>query len=158
MVLEILKQQTYSAEADEPQKVFETADETTEKPTNKMVLALLFVAILLVSNMAYNFSVAAKGDPILQTIVKNPIFDFAGSSKENPLQREETMASVGVVKGILHNGTKPTALIGTELVHEGAVISGAKIIKIHKDKVEFEKDGFSWTQHVMEKPDKIDNE
>ena len=118
-----------------------------------MLICLLFLAILFALNVVYNFSVAAKGTPVLQTITKNPIFDFAGEDKENPLLRNEAIKSIGVVKGILHSKDNPTALIGINLVHQGDVVSGAKVIKIHTDRVEFERDGFSWTQQILEKPE-----
>ena len=153
MVLEYLTQEACSVEAEinEPQKVLEPLDKTKGKLVGKMVFCFLCVAVVLVLNIAYNFSVVAKGTPILQTITKNPIFDFAGTDKENPHLRKEAINNVGVVKGILHNENNPTALIGIELINEGDVISGSKVIKIHKDRVEFEKDGFSWTQYIMEK-------
>ena len=155
MVLELLTKESSSVETDfnEPQRAFEPKDETKEKRTNKVVFGLLCMAILLALNIVYNFSVAEKNAPILQTVMKNPIFDFAGAGKENSLRRNEAMNSIGVIKGILHNENNPSALLGTKLVHEGDVISGAKVTKIYRDRVELEKDGFSWTQHVMEKPE-----
>ena len=155
MALEFLTQEARSVEAEvtEPQWTFEPADEMKEKRTSKVLLCLLCVAILLVLNITYNFSVAEKGTPILQTILKNPIFDFAGASKENPLLRKEAINSIGVITAILHNENNPTALVGIKLVHEGDVISGAEVIKIHRDRVEFDRDGFSWTQRILEKPE-----
>ena len=153
MVLEYLAQEACSVEAEvnEPQKAFEPTCETKKRQRSKMLFGLLCVAIVLVLNIVYNFSVAAKGTPILQTIIKNPIVNFAKTGRENPLRRKEAMKSVGVVVGILHSENTPTALVGIKLVHEGDIIAGAKVIKIHRDRVEFKKDGFSWTQHVMEK-------
>lgn len=155
MTLECLTKETnpINAEVNESQKAFEPADETNKKQRTKVLFCLLCLAILFALNTAYNFSVAEADTPVLQTIMKNPVFDFAGTDKENPLLRKEAINSIGVVKGILHNENNPTALIGTEMLHEGAIISGAKVIKIHKDRVEFEKDGFAWTQHVMEIPE-----
>jgi len=80
----------------------------------------------------------------------NLVRGFAGVQKKNPLQKSELINSVGLVKGILHNDSEPTVLIGIELLHEGDVISGATVIKIHRDRVDFAKDGISWTQYVME--------
>ena len=155
MALDCLTQEDSSIEVgiNEPQKAFEQADETQIKRGKKVIFCLLCVAILLVSNIAYNFSVAKKGTPFLQTIMKNPVFNFAGAGKENPRLRTEAMNNVGVVKAILHNENNPTALIGIKMVSQGDVISGAKVMKIHKDRVEFEKNGFSWTQDIMEKPE-----
>ncbi|MBN1509123.1 MAG: hypothetical protein JW955_19915 [Sedimentisphaerales bacterium] len=37
-------------------------------------------------------------------------------------------------------------IIEKQLVREGGVINGATVVKIHKDTVEFEKDGKRWTR------------
>jgi len=42
------------------------------------------------------------------------------------------------VKGILHDQNKPSAIVNKQIVHEGDKISGATIIKINRDNVEFE--------------------
>ncbi len=52
------------------------------------------------------------------------------------------------IKGILYSEENPSAIIGTEIVHEGATVSGATVVKINKDSVEFERDGKRWTQKV----------
>ncbi len=155
MALEFLTQEACSVETEvsEPQRAFEPTEETKEKWATKVHFYLLGMVILLVLNIVYNFSVAEKGTPLLQTILKNPIFDFPRAGKENPILRKEAMNSVGVITGILHNETNPTALIGTKLAHEGDIISGAKVTKIYRDRVEFNNDGFSWTQRIMEKPE-----
>ena len=43
-----------------------------------------------------------------------------------------------VVKGILYNEDNPSAIVNNQIVYEGDKISGATIIKINKDSVEFE--------------------
>lgn len=46
-----------------------------------------------------------------------------------------------------------SALIGTKLVREGDIIDGVTVVKIHKEEVEFEKDGKRWTQKIDDAPD-----
>ncbi len=53
-----------------------------------------------------------------------------------------------VVRGILFSRDHPSAVIGTHVVHEGDEISGATIVKINRDSVEFERDGKQWSQGV----------
>lgn len=79
------------------------------------------------------------------------VYNSAGADKKNALLKQEAIDSVGAVTGIFHNETNPTALIGVNLAHEGEVVSGAKVVKIHKDRVDFEKDEFTWTQNVTKK-------
>jgi hypothetical protein len=55
-----------------------------------------------------------------------------------------------VVKGIIYNERNPSALVGTDIVHEGDKISGITVVKITQNSVEFEMNGKKWTQHVQE--------
>ncbi len=54
-----------------------------------------------------------------------------------------------IVKGIVHSKNNPSAVIGTQIVHEGDVIAGASIIKINQDSVEFEINNKRWIQKVQ---------
>ena len=58
----------------------------------------------------------------------------------------------GLISGIVSSEDSFCALIGSEVVREGDIIDGIKIVKIHKDKVEFEKNGKRWTQALNETP------
>ena len=60
--------------------------------------------------------------------------------------------TVGLVTGILYNEDNPSAIIGSWVVYEGEALHGVNIVKIHKDKVEFEKNGNEWTQVIQQKP------
>jgi hypothetical protein len=53
------------------------------------------------------------------------------------------------VKGILYSQDKPSAVVGSQIVHEGEKVSGATVQKINKDSVEFEMDGKKWTQQIQ---------
>ena len=58
-----------------------------------------------------------------------------------------------VVIAIFYNEDNPSAMIaGIGTVYEADTIYEVKIIKIYRDKVEFEKKGRSWTQKVREQP------
>ena len=54
-----------------------------------------------------------------------------------------------IVKGIVYTEDNPSAVIGSQIVHEGEEIQGVTIVKISKDSVEFEMDGKRWTQKVQ---------
>jgi len=58
----------------------------------------------------------------------------------------------GVVTGILYSKDDPSAVIDGQIVHEGDTIHGAEVVKIHRDKIEFEKSRKKWMQKVQEKP------
>jgi len=57
----------------------------------------------------------------------------------------------GVVTGVLYSD-KPAAIIDLEIIHEENMMHGVKVVKIHRDKVEFEKHRKRWTQRVDEQP------
>jgi hypothetical protein len=53
-----------------------------------------------------------------------------------------------IVKGILHTYDRPSAVVGTDIVHEGDTIMGTTVVKINKSSVEFASEGRRWTQNV----------
>jgi hypothetical protein len=53
-----------------------------------------------------------------------------------------------VIKGILYSEENPSVIIGIDILHEGDEVSGATIIKINQNSVEFEMNGKKWTQKV----------
>lgn len=58
----------------------------------------------------------------------------------------------GMITGIFYNPPNSSALIGGKIVHEAYVIEGVTVVKIHPDKIDFEKNGTNWTQKIKEKP------
>ncbi|MBN2181129.1 MAG: hypothetical protein JW715_04385 [Sedimentisphaerales bacterium] len=68
----------------------------------------------------------------------------------NP-QATEQKTTRGVVAGIIYTEDNPIAVIDGTIVKNNENIHGVKIIKIHADKVDFEKDGKNWTQQVRQK-------
>lgn len=53
------------------------------------------------------------------------------------------------IKGVLYSEENPSVIIGIEILHEGDKVSGATIVKINEDSVEFERNGKRWTQKVQ---------
>jgi type II secretory pathway component PulC len=49
----------------------------------------------------------------------------------------------------MYNPENPCAIIGGEVVHEGETIGGYRVIKIHRDRVELEKNGKRITEPVQ---------
>jgi hypothetical protein len=54
------------------------------------------------------------------------------------------------VTGIMHYDKNPAALVSGRVVNEGDVVEGCTVVKIYKDKVEFEKDGSRFTRKITE--------
>ncbi len=53
-----------------------------------------------------------------------------------------------VVTSIVHSEQDASAVVSDRIVYEGDMIDGYNVVKIHKDKVDFEKDGESYTKQV----------
>lgn len=67
--------------------------------------------------------------------------------KKQPIWRQLT-ANKEMVTGIMYNQENPCALVYGEVVHEGDTIRGCRVIKIHRERVEFEKNGKSFAKQV----------
>jgi hypothetical protein len=50
-------------------------------------------------------------------------------------------ANRGMVTGIAYTNQGRSAIVRGKVVREGDIVDGYKVIKIHRDRVEFEKDG-----------------
>ena len=55
-----------------------------------------------------------------------------------------------IIKGILYSTDNPSAIIGNQIVHEGDKVSGATVVKIEKNSVEFKRNGQRWKQRIRE--------
>ncbi|MHC4397170.1 MAG: hypothetical protein ACYS1A_16150 [Planctomycetota bacterium] len=71
--------------------------------------------------------------------------------KEDVLAVKPELAS-GVVTGIVHSKEKPSAIIDGRIVYERDTIHRVRIVKIHRNKVDFVKGGQKWSQKVQETP------
>jgi hypothetical protein len=71
-----------------------------------------------------------------------------GQANIDTTEPQTTTAGELSVKGILFSDDNPSAVVGTRIAHVGDIIAGAKILKINKKSVEFEKDGQIWTQAI----------
>ncbi len=63
-----------------------------------------------------------------------------------------TVASYGVVDGILYSREKPSALVDGQVLTVGDQIYGVKIVEISKSMVVFENGNIRWQQRVRERP------
>jgi len=54
-----------------------------------------------------------------------------------------------IIRGIVYSQDNPTAVIGTQIVHEGDKILDATVVKINQDSVEFESGDKKWIQKVQ---------
>ena len=91
----------------------------------------------------------------VQDAVNEFINDYIEANPGKGLRAAAPRAKVppkGLVTGIVRSGNVSSAVVGTQIVREGGVIDGVTIVKIHDDKVEFEKAGQRWTQTLNQPP------
>jgi hypothetical protein len=97
-----------------------------------------------VSSTTKNFSVPVRGLGFWFLLVV--ILAIWGSTYKSVTGRSLPIwyyltANKSMVTGIAYNSQNRTAIVRGRVVHEGEVVAGYKVVKIYKDKVEFEKDG-----------------
>lgn len=72
--------------------------------------------------------------------------------KEKEQAKQQTPPAIGWVNGILYSDKKASVVIDKDIVCEGQTVHGVKVVKVHKDKVQFEKQGKTWEQTLKEEP------
>ena len=99
-----------------------TKQPAKEKKKSHFFLPAVILGVAVVIAVAYYFWPAAKGAmPSLKHVS---------------------------LSGILYAEGNPSAIVNGQVVYEQDTIDGVKIIKIHEDKVEFEKAGERWIQEM----------
>ena len=73
-----------------------------------------------------------------------------GTKRKTIAARE--LSPYGVITGIIYAEEKSSATINGKVVHEAETIDGVKVVKIYRDKVEFEENKNRWTQRVRQQP------
>lgn len=89
---------------------------------------------------------------LLSTIILSMAGYYLWTHQEQTESVAQTVKRPNVVGGIFHSEDSSSAVIGDRIVHEGDIVHGAVIIKIHINKVDFEKNGVIWSQKVQQGP------
>jgi len=61
-------------------------------------------------------------------------------------------ADRGLITAILYGVENSSVVVDNEIVSEGDTIYGVKVVRIHKDQVEFTKDSITWIQKIHQPP------
>lgn len=98
-------------------------------PSSKksMKLRLFLMVIVILGIAVYYLWTAELISPILESL---------------PTNKEV------VVRSIVYSEENASAMVSDRIVREGDMIDGYKVVKIYRDKVEFEKKGKIFTKHV----------
>ncbi len=113
----------------------------TNKPNETVAIPVLII-IALALPLALSIKDLDNGTARVRGYSRNLLRTF--SSTATPVYR--------LVTAIIYSEDKPSAVIGNQIVHEGDTLRGINVVKIYKDKVEFEKNGKRWTQAVENNP------
>jgi hypothetical protein len=113
--------------------------EGKKKSSNSLLwwVVVLGVCVAIAAGISYYFLARSKSK------IAVSLKDAAVSLKDAAVSSNKV-----ALKGILYSEDNPSAIIDGKIVKEGDIINGIKVVKIHKDTVEFEKDGEKWTQRT----------
>jgi len=105
--------------------------EQTEKKNSNSWSKLfpLSLAVVIVASIAYYFWPTTRG--------------FWPTAKATAALNKDVSLTA-----ISYTEDNPLAIVDGKIVHEGDLIGGVRILKIHKDKVEFERSGTRWSQRL----------
>jgi hypothetical protein len=137
-------------------------------PTRQKIMLLLvpvlFVAMVVALVQVFATSPQKKPTPAGVTSAAKPagsdikinwkIPEPYPATLRDPMQSKPTtstdqvQSSSPIVRGIVFSEDHPTAIIDTQIVRPGDKISGATVVKISRDCVEFEMNDKKWTQKV----------
>jgi hypothetical protein len=132
----------------------EPEQKTTKKMTPKRIVLFCFLllAFLLVSCAIYCLWMADRNAPVWKALKLDVVAKKLEAKKNAALGKRMAERKLGTVTAILHSETNSCALINQNLVHEGDITNGVKVVKINQYEVEFEKDGQRWSQKVLANP------
>jgi hypothetical protein len=108
-------------------------------PMSKFKILLLVLANVALLAYAYNRWAPES--------FWRPEKSSSGSGKIIPSLKFFSTSKVKVT-GIMYYDENPAALISGRVVYEGDVVEGCKVVKIHEDRVDFQKNGNQFTEKL----------
>jgi hypothetical protein len=115
------------------------------KTKRRAIICLLLLAYIIVANIGYNLWTEGESIPVWKLLTADIIRDLWTT-------RKITATQDGTIVGILYSEENSCVLINRELVYEGDISNGVKVVKIDRCEVEFERNGKKWTQKVLDNP------
>jgi hypothetical protein len=107
------------------------------RPSSKKSVKLrLFLMVTVILGIAvYYLWTADLISPILESLPTNKVLVKAHLEQ-------------GWLTSIVYGEENASAMVSNRIVHEGDMVDGYKVVKIYRDKVEFEKNGKIFTKQV----------
>ncbi|MBN2137210.1 MAG: hypothetical protein JW720_05345 [Sedimentisphaerales bacterium] len=119
----------------------------TRQTKMAMLIPILSVVLLVVLNKFHGMPLAGSEWLSLgkyQTMVGDIVesgFSSMKAEEQHPVRIE--------VRGIAFSQDRPSAVVGSTIVHEGDIVLGATVVRITTEGVQFEVNGQTWTQKVQ---------
>lgn len=82
----------------------------------------------------------------------NTAFELINVSTQVKIAAGNFNPQFGKVTGIIYSEDKRSIMIDGRIFHAGDTVQGAKVLKIDRRQVDFEKNGLRWTQEVNQPP------
>ena len=98
-------------------------------------LKLFLMVIVILGIVVYYLWTAGLISPILESLPTNKVLVKAHLEQ-------------GWLTSIVYGEENASAMVSNRIVHEGDMVDGYKVVKIYRDKVEFEKNGKIFTKQV----------
>ena len=117
----------------------------------KSTLSWLSAAVAVVAVMAGYYLYTEGKTTAAHGTKRKTIVAWACGTKRKTIAARE-LSPYGVITGIIYAEEKSSATINGKVVHEAETIDGVKVVKIYRDKVEFEENKNRWTQRVRQQP------
>lgn len=116
--------------------------------TMAMLVPVLSVVLLIVLNKFHGVNFLGSEWLHLGTY-RTMVSDILQSGPSVTIDDETPRPVRLKVRGIAFSSDRPSAVIGTTIVHEGDIVLGALVVRIGRDGVEFEVNGERWIQKVQ---------
>ncbi len=105
---------------------------------------------------AKNTRLETRIEEVLSLLAPKPKFETR-SEKSTNIEKKRTSKPApkvrhGLITAILYTLQSSSVVIDNEILYEGGMIHGVKVVKIHEDSVEFAKNTKRWTQRIDQKP------
>jgi hypothetical protein len=123
-------------EVEQPAREVAQPKKSIPSSQKNVKLKLFFLTVIVILGMVvYYLWTADLISPILESLPTYKVLVKA------PLEQ-------GWLTSIVYSDENATAMVSDRIVHEGDVVDGYKVVKIYRDKVEFEKNGKIFTKQV----------
>jgi len=124
-----------------------TGVSVARQTTLAVLVPILSIVLLVVLNKFYNVPFLGSEWLRLGTyrVMIADFLDSGAAATDEGGQRPVRLK----VRGIALSHDRPSAVIGTTIVHEGDTVLGATVARISRAGVEFEVNGEAWTQKVQ---------